>query len=216
MTAKNKHAVSLTHFPNTTRGVLESRRVTNCAKVNPLPERDEYGFGPGEALNARCARLDEELAAARANIGARGEPAEPLPRPVLDERLPGLWLDAWTPIVAASASAATGAPYTAMRAAMNSDEDYRDEFARAAQRAAAHSPWFAMHRDEIELALGLTAITAAHFDTMLTLADAECVGAGLEPKSCSKHDAWVVGLIVLAPVLLMVGFAIYKLVTKKG
>ena len=194
------------------KGARAERRARNLETIG----RDEYGFEPGETLGARCARLDEELAAARANIGARGEPIqEPEERPVLDERLPGLWLDAFTPIVAVSASAATGAPYTAIRAAMNSDEDRRDEFTRAAQQAAASSPWFAAHRDEIELAIALTAITAAHLDRMLTLADAEQVGAGLEPDSCSKHDAWLVGLIVLAPVLLIVGFAIYN-VTKKG
>lgn len=215
MTAKNKDAMSSRHLPNTARGVLENRRATKCAKVNPMHEQDEYGFEPGETLNARCARLDAELAAARGPIGTRGEPLESVPRPVLDKRLPGLWLDAFTPVVAVFASAATRAPYTAMRAAMNSDEDCRDEFARAAQRAAARSPWFAAHRDEIELAIGLTAIAATHVDRMLTLADAEQVGAGLEPEPCSKHDAWVIGLMVLAPVLLMVGFGIYN-VTKKG
>lgn len=168
-----------------------------------------------QSLNARCARLDQELAAMRPNIGAHGEPPESLPAPFCDERLPGLLLDALAPVQAAMASATTGAPYTAVRAAMDVDNRRRDEFSRAVQVAAARSDWFAEHRDGIEVIVGIMAISAARVDMLLQFADAERAGVGLEPEPCSTRDAVVIGLIVLTPVLLAAGFVLYKLL-KKG
>ncbi len=136
--------------------------------------------------------------------------------PVLDERLPGLLLDALAPIEAAIASAMTGAPYTIVRGAMDLGEDHRSKLLHAAQAAvAAHSDGFAEHRSAIEFVLGLTAINAGQMDTLLTLLDAEQVGAGQPAKPCSTRDAAVIGLIVLAPVLLLAGFIFYKFI-KEG
>lgn len=43
---------------------------------SPTESACEYGFLHGETLSEHCARLDNELTAGRANVGARGEPAE--------------------------------------------------------------------------------------------------------------------------------------------
>ena len=134
----------------------------------------------------------------------------------LDNRLSGLVLDMLAPVEAAAISAAAGVPYTTARAAVSVSDEQRAEFARAAEAAAAaHADWFTRNRAGVEFITGLMAITAAQVDGLLTLGDAAQAGAGQEPAPCSKRDALVIGLIVLAPMLLLVGIEIYKLL-KEG
>ncbi len=135
---------------------------------------------------------------------------------MLDERLPGLFLDSLAPVEAAIGSAAAGVPYAAMRSAMNVDEDGRIKLLRSAKAAVAgHREFFAEHRAAFEFLIPLMAIIAAKVDGLLTLAGAEHENAGLEPAPFSTRDALVIGLIVLGPALLLAGFAFYKLL-KEG
>lgn len=157
---------------------------------------------------AKSARLER-----RASVTASKH--QPADNRALDDRLPGLLLDALAPIEAVIGSAVTGLPYSALRTAAAVDEDGRRELLRAAQvAAAAHQDFLAERRSEVEFLVPLMAITAAQVDQLFTLLDAERTGSGQPPQACSPREALLVGLIVLAPVLLLGGFAVYRLITK--
>ena len=176
----------------------------------------EYCFLPGELLSGRWARQDEELDVMRGDIGARGEPTDRQARPQFNDRLHGLLLDALAPIEAAIGSAVTGLPYSALRTVTAFDEDGRRELLRAAQAAAAaHPDLLAEHRSAIEFLVSLMAITAAQVDQLFALVDAERAGSGHPPQACLPREALMIGLIVLAPVVLLAGLAVYRLI-KKG
>ena len=58
------------------------------------------------------------------------------------------------------------------------------------------------------------AISAAQVDHLLTLVDAEQARSGQPMQPCSTREALMIGLVVLAPVLLLAGFVVYKLMRK--
>ena len=178
-------------------------------------DTDEYGFAPGETLSAHCARLDGELFTARAEVGVCDEPLGRDERltegHVLDSRLPGLFLDALTPVEAAIASAATRLPYVAMRSVVSLDEDRRGEILNATQAVVAkHPDFFAEHRSEIEFFVSLTAVTAAQVDHLVTLVDTEQAGSKQLAKPCSAVEALAIALFVFAPLALFALILVLK------
>ena len=189
---------------------------TRTNRARGVPTSREFGFQPGETLNKRCARLDGELTLVRADIGARGEPTDCQRTPQLDDRLPGLLLDALAPIEAAIASAGTGVPYAAMRSAMEVDEIGRRKVLSATKAVIAEHPqFFAEHHSAFEFIVPFMAITAAQVDQLLKHTAAQHAESEKASQPCSWREAVIISALVLGPVLLLAGFAIYKLL-KKG
>lgn len=186
------------------------------AKVVPIRADQEYGSVPGETPSERCARLGNELGGVRLDVAARGEPTDRQPPPQLDDRLPGLLLDALAPVEAAIGSAFTGLPYSTLRACAGTDEDSRRELLCATQAmVAAHPDFFVEHRSAIELFVPLMAISAAQLDQLLMFVDAEQARSGLPMQPFSAGQALMTALVVLMPVLLpLAGFVLFRLIRK--
>jgi len=137
--------------------------------------------------------------------------------PLLDERLPGLVLDSLVPVEAAIVSAATGIGYREARQAVmiGADEKLHLSFALE-QFAAKHSSFVRAHEPLFEFVTVFSAVNAAHVDHVFTLAkNSECSDARAEtapPTSdaCSKREALVAALVVLAPLVIAVIALIVK------
>jgi hypothetical protein len=135
--------------------------------------------------------------------GARTEHRRP--RPVLDERLPGLLFEALATVQAVFASANTEGPYTEVRQAIALNEEEKCELACAVQAAAAkHSEFFTQHREVIEVATIWTAIHAQKVNAVYATFDAMQAESGQAGgKVCSTREALVDALIILAPLVLL-------------
>jgi len=173
--------------------------TTEHAGVIPLREGDEYGFEPGETLGDRCARLDEELAAARASIGARGEPVEePEERSVLEEHLLALAVDAFEVVDGLVNSAGARVPYVLAREVTQLTAKEKAELFEKVQKAAGrHERFVNEHKDELALVAGLAAVQAKKLEG-LTLALAG-------ERALSLEELLVLGAVLTAPLLLVVG-----------
>ena len=168
---------------------------------------------------AKGARTERQASVRCAARTRDREPVLVMPAPAspaLDERIPGFLLDAFAPVEAAIASAATGVPYAAMRRATEVDEDGRRKLLCAAKAVVAEHPqFFAKHLSEFEFIVPFMAITAAQVDHLLRLKAVQQAESEMPPQPCSWREAAMIGALVLAPVLLLAGFAIYKLL-KEG
>ena len=138
-------------------------------------------------------------------------------RPLLDERLPGLLLDSFAPVEAAIVSAATGIGYGEARQAVTIGEDEKLQFSHAlAQLASKHASFVAAHEPLFEFVAVFSAVNAAHVDHAFTLAkNSEGAGVEAEPpqptdQACSKREALVAALVVLAPLVIAVIALIVK------
>lgn len=135
------------------------------------------------------------------------KPSQCLPdeRPMLDERLPGLLLDALTPVAAAIASAATGMDYREARQAMAMGAEEKLQLSQALEQVAAkHATFVLAHGPLVEFAAVFSAVNAAHADHLLSLAK-QTEGLDTEtgsPQACSKREAILVALLVLAPFVI--------------
>ena len=137
--------------------------------------------------------------------------------PLFDERLPGLLLDSLAPVEAAIVSAATGIGYREARQAAKIGEDEKLQFSDAlAQLAAKHASFVVAHEPLFEFVAVFSAVHAAHVDHLFTIArNSEAPGAEAEPpqpggQACSKREALVAALVVLAPLVIAAIVLIWK------
>lgn len=133
----------------------------------------------------------------------------------LDERIPGLLLDSLTTVQTAILSATERTPYRVLRQAIAISEAEKSELTTAAQAVAAkHPDFFCEHKDALEFALALTALTAMKFDHLLTAMDQSLTDEpNLSPAMardevsgqhiCSAREALAIALVVLAPLAIL-------------
>lgn len=130
-------------------------------------------------------------------------------RPLLDERLASLLLDSLAPVEAAIVSAATGIGYREARQTVTVGEDEKLQFSHVlAQFAAKHANFVTAHKPLFEFVAVFSAVNAAHLDYVFTMAKhSEGSGVEAEPPrptahACSKREALVAALVVLAPLVV--------------
>ena len=173
----------------------------------------ESGNGAAEATNTR-----KPGRAGHKRLQCRPQQAKPDDeRPLFDERLPGLLLDALRPLGAATASAATGIGYREARQAMTVSEDEKLQLCQALEQVAAkHASFFLEHKSLFEAVVLLSAINAAHLDHVLTIAkQPENSGSGSDSgqpagHACSRREALVAALLILAPLVIAAVVLIVK------
>lgn len=123
---------------------------------------------------------------------------------VLDERVPGLLLDAISSVNAATASAIMGLPYSEARQAAAPNEEEKRELTCAVREVAEkHPEFFKQNKVAIEFGVAWAAVHAKHFDNLLT----RCSDT-LEESACLPLQVLVLVAVVLAPLLILVVVAI--------
>jgi hypothetical protein len=129
-------------------------------------------------------------------------------RPLLDDRVPAMLIDAISSVNAAIGSASVRVPYSEARQAMALNEQEKHKLTRAIQGVAEkHPPFFAQNKEAIEFCVAWAAVQAAHIDNFLTLTDN--TNAVQEP-GCSSREALLGVLLVLGPLLIFAGISIVQ------
>lgn len=124
-------------------------------------------------------------------------------RCILDDRLPGLLLDALTPVETAVLSAVSGVPYCTIRTIVNVDEIRKREICAAVQAVVTkHREVFAEYHGVLEFIVPFMAVTASQADCFLILADASRNESAMSAEPCSPRKALIIALIVLGPLAL--------------